>query len=67
MQGKSVQCVCMPVSTFEVTNLSMQNNQCDCERLFLRVGLCFYDERNRKVDKALKVNFEMYQVYIISI
>ncbi len=31
------------------------------------VGLRFYDERSRKVEKALQVNFEMYQVYIISI
>ncbi len=27
----------------------------------------FYNERNRKVEKALKVNFEMHQVYITSI
>ncbi len=64
MRRRSVQCVCLP-STFEITNLSAQKTR--CERLFLRVGLCFYDERSRKVEKVLQVNFEMYQVYILAI
>ncbi len=57
-------CACR-ASTFEITNPSVQKTR--CERLFLRVGLRFYDERSRKVEKVLQVNFEMYQVYIISI
>ncbi len=28
----------------EITNFSMQKTQCDCELLFLCVGLLFYDE-----------------------
>ncbi len=35
-----------------------------CPVLFF-VGL--HEERSRKVEKALQVNFEMYQVYILSI
>ncbi len=68
MQRRSMQCMsACRASTFEITNLSAQKTQCDCERLFLCVGLRFYDERSRKVEKVLQVNFEMYQVYIISI
>ncbi len=42
------------------------NNKPDVNS-FLHVGLLFYDESRRKVEKALQVNFEMYQVYILSI
>ncbi len=35
-----------------------------CERLLFHVGLRFYDERSRNVEKALKVMIKIYQVYI---
>ncbi len=60
---KCAVCTTCCASTFEITNRSKQKTQCDCVRLFFHVGLRFYDERNRKFEKALKVNFEMYQVY----
>ncbi len=47
-------CACRAF-TFEITNLNMQKTQ--CEWLFLCVGLRFYDERSRKVEKVLQVNF----------
>ncbi len=37
-------------STFEITNLSVQKTR--CERLFLLVGLRFYDVRSRKAGKV---------------
>ncbi len=56
-------------SAFEITNLSAQKTQYDCERLFLRAGLRFYDERNRKVEKALQVHFlnvpGLYYIYLV--
>ncbi len=63
MQHRSVQRVCAcHASTFYITNLSAKKMR--CEQLLFHVGLRFYDERSRNVEKALKVMIKMYQVYI---
>ncbi len=56
---KCAVCVCL-------LRIYIWNNKPDVNS-FLHVGLLFYDESRRKVEKALQVNFEMYQVYILSI
>ncbi len=65
MQRRSVQCVCLP-------RIYIWNNEPERAKdaMWAAISSCgapFYDERSRKVEKVLQVNFEMYQVYIISI
>ncbi len=65
---KSAVCACLPrIYIWNNEPEHMQKTQCDCEWLFLCVGLCFYDDKSGKVEKALQVYLEMYQVYFISI
>ncbi len=53
-EQKCAVCVCL-------LRIYIWNNKPDVNS-FLHVGLLFYDESRRKVEKALEVNFEMYQM-----